>query len=727
MSRQRKTRDYFLIDENNLSIFPKPDSTLEKDLLLNLEKVKKITPPEALFSSTHQFVYRRLQSGLWASSVIHKNFIAGQENNLKKKFAKSTASLMLMLFLIYCYLLVHSNPFDSVNFRLMSAFAYTVAIPVMIFSSIGFDYVSQKEYRSEVDAGQNLLKVLDRFDAGFEFYLKKLAREIAMEVENESLFSSSLQIRSESIHKLAKKLRAKYGTMALLVIDREGNNLLPRSMSEVISDQSILKTVTQDLLDYLNNRSLSNAVPEIKITDSSILSYGFSNRSIRRFSLGSKQLLYYMHTMRKSNMEKYSGCLHILWDPEILIKEYFQQHSRHYGKDRMSFSLYLPESSAIIGNKFAPDEVAAVFERAEQAGIQVAKLQNEGLPLLFTAFKGPNLFEAIAGVAVDYREITSETDALKRRLKQILTLTMLFSLCLYLLLHQQIIFPVKDLSFGVEKVRSADYSYRIKNNYRNELGKLALSINQTLENLQELEIAKVVQEALLPENRPDLPGVEVYAGTLPVNKLGGDYYDYFINSHGNLVILIADVAGHGVQAAMMMAMARSAMILGQKENLGTYELMDCLNDTFRQLRQSRIKTMATCQLLEISENSSIISVLNAGHCSPAVIKQSDRSVSFLRCKAFPLGFGENRSFFELKVEFPATDTFALYTDGFIESTNSQNQILGEENFAEWLKDCFDENLETYHRKMFQKYSEWRTVQEDDISMVLVRRAKSCSR
>ncbi|MFZ5949187.1 MAG: PP2C family protein-serine/threonine phosphatase [Candidatus Rifleibacteriota bacterium] len=721
LSKRSSLVDFFLIDENTGAVFPESDATLARSLRLNLEKARRIVPAELLADERFHFIFRRLQTGRWAVAVVSKKAFFDSDRQTGTLVARLMAGVFLFTFCWQCYLLVHKNPLNSINSRLMAAFAYTVAIPVMIFATVGFEYVSQKEKRSEIDRRHELVQMLDGFDAGFSTYLKKVAESIDAEIDREIGVQGQEKIEREKIQALAAKLRNRLKTLAILAIDENGANLLPRSYSEMISDQSMMKTITADLLEYLNKRNLTGVLPEVKITDTSILAYRFSNSAIRRFALASRQMLYYMRTLRDPAEKRYKFCFHILWDPGVLLREYLKEFSQQMDAGRLAFSMFMPDTGAVIGRRAKSPELTAFFDRAAQNGIHIEKLRGNEVFYLAAAFRGRNLFNAVVGVATDYQTIAGETSALKLQLQQILVLTLIFSLCLYKLLHSQIIFPLGILAGGVEMVRSGNYSQRIDLRLKNEFGALADSINHTLENLQEFEIAKTVQEALLPENLPELPGIGIFAGTLPMQKLGGDYYDYYIDEHGNLRLLIADIAGHGVQAALMMAMARSVMLLGKNEKLTCSEIMQRLHQTFTQLRQANIRTMATCQLLQIPQSSGKISLFNAGHCSPALINRLTRNITFPDCRSFPLGYGVKRDFAALEIDFPTDHFMVLYTDGILESKNSSEVILGPKVFSAWLLECLDEDPETFFRNIMGRYNDWRAFQDDDISLVILKR------
>jgi serine phosphatase RsbU (regulator of sigma subunit) len=293
---------------------------------------------------------------------------------------------------------------------------------------------------------------------------------------------------------------------------------------------------------------------------------------------------------------------------------------------------------------------------------------------------------------------------------------------LYILGHY-LIMPIKALSEGVEMVKNRNYSYRIDMPQDNELGRLGHSIDESLENLQELEIARTVQESLLPQDSLDLDDFFVAARTRSMTSMGGDYYDFIVDSDKNAAILMADVAGHGIQAALMMAMAKSALLLNDSACSQPEVIMSALNRTFCTLRKSSITTMMTGQIISIS-CSGKISLLNAGHCPPLFIASGSHEITSVCNHALPFGFSPRRKFESLPITMSAGDIMILYSDGILECANRQGKILGEEGFAEMARNCYDVDCNRYLDNLFNAYDNFTDSQQDDITFVMIKRKEN---
>jgi serine phosphatase RsbU (regulator of sigma subunit) len=206
-----------------------------------------------------------------------------------------------------------------------------------------------------------------------------------------------------------------------------------------------------------------------------------------------------------------------------------------------------------------------------------------------------------------------------------------------------------------------------------------------------------------------------------MSKLGGDYFDFTLTPENEILLLMGDVAGHGVQAALMMAMAKSVFMLEQDEPEAHLNIMKNLNQTFYKLRKSSIKTMMTGQVVLLSNKSDSI-ITNAGHTSPIIINKN--SIETINLASYPFGFTKNRKFKVTPFKLKENDIMVLYTDGIIESLNNSEEMLGNQDFAEILKASYSKDLNEFHNNIFRFYKKWATSQSDDLTFLLIKRKEN---
>lgn len=722
MSELEETQNYHLIDETNFNIYPPVSGEIATQLKFNLQKSQAVTPPESMRNEKMQFAFQKLPGKYWAIATIPLGPIQKVSEESTALVLKLLAGIGIGTFILYCFFLVHKNPFKSIRYKLLAIFLYTVAVPLMIFSTVTTSYLTEKEAKIKADYSYRAFQMLNRFDQQFKAFIGKKSEDLTADIDKKFWQSSVSNQNDYNHNELASWVSQNYMPFAILMMNQEGKNIADRNFSEQISDQSIFTAVSRDLLAYLNRKHKDPPRLAKPITENSILSFSRINKKIRPFSLASKTLLYYIYAIQNPTSGRYEYCLHIMWDPIKLLSVFFSEaDSSLRGGSQHRWTMFFPESGEKIGDDIKHPAFERLLDRTVVNGLQLDNIAvDEKTSFLTMAFNGPNMIDSVICVMIDLALVRKEIASHKVSLVLMLLLIVIFSFSLYNLLNYQILEPIKVLSQGVDNVKNCKYSYRIASPAENEFGSLGKSINATLENLEELAIAKVVQEALLPEKTPDFSGMEIAAKTLPMTSLGGDYFDYFLDSEGNLAVVIADIAGHGIQAALMMAMAKSVFLLGKSEGWNSAGMIKRLNQTFCSLRESGIRTMATAAVVEFIKEKNQSSLFNAGHCAPVLVDSQE--VRFLTSASFPLGYRKNREFKGESFDFNSGAILVLYTDGIIESRNNLGHMLGPKGFEQMLKRSFSKNLDVFLQNLVNAYGGWREEQDDDISFVLIKRS-----
>jgi serine phosphatase RsbU (regulator of sigma subunit)/catechol 2,3-dioxygenase-like lactoylglutathione lyase family enzyme len=200
---------------------------------------------------------------------------------------------------------------------------------------------------------------------------------------------------------------------------------------------------------------------------------------------------------------------------------------------------------------------------------------------------------------------------------------------------------------------------------------------------QELEIAKQVQAGLFPQSQPPLKTLE-YAGIcIQARKVGGDYYDFLNLGQQRLGLVIGDISGKGIAAALLMAnlqanlRSQCALALDQPQRL-----MCSVNQLF--CDNTPDGSFATLFFAEYDDATSCMRFANCGHL-PALLLRSDNAVERLNATATVLGIFKDWDCEIGECQLRPGDTFALYTDGITESYNSSDEQFGEVRLIEALQ------------------------------------------
>jgi sigma-B regulation protein RsbU (phosphoserine phosphatase) len=195
----------------------------------------------------------------------------------------------------------------------------------------------------------------------------------------------------------------------------------------------------------------------------------------------------------------------------------------------------------------------------------------------------------------------------------------------------------------------------------------------------ELELSQVIQRALLPQQVPNIRGVELAAFSRPSEIIGGDYFDFFHFRDGTHGLVIADVSGHGVSAGMLMSSLQMAIRTMAPETDSPGEILERINRFY--IHNINFTTFVTVFLARFDPVSLTLTYVNAGHNPPAIRRKRDSAVDWLKPTAPAIGLAEDFHPRMDVVEFSEGDSLLLYTDGVTEVLNLSNEQFGTERLA----------------------------------------------
>ena len=236
---------------------------------------------------------------------------------------------------------------------------------------------------------------------------------------------------------------------------------------------------------------------------------------------------------------------------------------------------------------------------------------------------------------------------------------------------------------------------------------------------QELHIARLIQQTLLPKSLPGLPGYEVAAYYQPARQVGGDFYDFLRLPDGQLGLIVGDVSGKGVPAALVMAITRT--MLQAAYRLGSPgEILEQVNNTL--YRDIPPNMYVTCLAALLDSKTGQLQYANAGHDLP-YLRHAD-GVSKLRATGMPLGLMPDMNYEQKEITLRPGDSVLLYSDGLVEAHDPQREMFGFPRMQGFvgahpggatLIDTLLAELERFTGE------EWE--QEDDITLVTLQRSR----
>jgi sigma-B regulation protein RsbU (phosphoserine phosphatase) len=242
---------------------------------------------------------------------------------------------------------------------------------------------------------------------------------------------------------------------------------------------------------------------------------------------------------------------------------------------------------------------------------------------------------------------------------------------------------------------------------------------------QELITAERIQRNFLPKEDPVLPSYEISGNMWPCHHIGGDYFDFIPMGPGKLGLAIADVSGHGVSAALLMASLRSwlrALIAG---TIDLAALAGRLNSAV--LIESDGSSFISFFFAILDGATGLVAYVNAGHNPPVLLKRSGM-VQALDSTGLCLGMFPFATYQTQTITTDPGDILCLFTDGIIEGRNSEDEEFGTERLAARLGACSSLRVREILKEMHDAVSSFTSTPDpaDDMTLVILKNQLSAA-
>ncbi len=252
---------------------------------------------------------------------------------------------------------------------------------------------------------------------------------------------------------------------------------------------------------------------------------------------------------------------------------------------------------------------------------------------------------------------------------------------------------------------------------------LSLELADKVTMKRDLEIAREIQSWLVPSQAPDVAGAEIAFATRPQNSVAGDYYDAFYpdpDNHEKLMLVIADVAGKSVPAALLMATLQASLRTVAVENAPLADLVARLN-RYACAHSLDGRRFTTAVLGEYSPVTRRLVYVNAGHNAP-ILRRANGDLLRLDVGGLPLGIQSNVVYETAELELKPGDALIFFTDGVVEAFNEAGEEFGNERWNGAIRNLPDWNAQQTLQHLMKKVDEFvrATRQSDDITCLVFR-------
>jgi serine phosphatase RsbU (regulator of sigma subunit)/pSer/pThr/pTyr-binding forkhead associated (FHA) protein len=233
-------------------------------------------------------------------------------------------------------------------------------------------------------------------------------------------------------------------------------------------------------------------------------------------------------------------------------------------------------------------------------------------------------------------------------------------------LRQTIAFGEEDLEMFVTVAMQASLAIQ-----KSDLFSLR---KKTRDLRKDLSLANELQQRFLPQSAPDIDGYEFFSWYRPMQQVGGDYYDYITLDKDRVAIVVADVVGHGITAALLMAKVSAESRFALATEPDPISAVKRMNQKLSSLHIDRFVTLV---LVMIDSKTHAATIVNAGHMPPVLRKASDKSLTSIAIDeaGVPLGVIDDFEYESIEVVLEQGDSLLMYTDGVNEAMNKDGRQL----------------------------------------------------
>jgi sigma-B regulation protein RsbU (phosphoserine phosphatase) len=234
---------------------------------------------------------------------------------------------------------------------------------------------------------------------------------------------------------------------------------------------------------------------------------------------------------------------------------------------------------------------------------------------------------------------------------------------------------------------------------------------------RELDIARRIQSSILPQSMPRIPGLTIAARYRPMTAVAGDFYDFLDIDPMRIGILVADVSGHGVPAALIASMVKVALAAQRDHAANPAAVLAGMNATLCGRLAGQYVTAA---YLFIDMQSRLIRYGAAGHPPMLLSTRSDGAVNEVEQNGLILGFLEKTNYMQLERPLSAGDRLLLYTDGLIEASNDGDDLFGLDRLKATLASAGGLRAEAVADSLLRTVDGWSgRPPGDDLTLVVL--------
>ncbi|PKL48252.1 MAG: hypothetical protein CVV42_10250 [Candidatus Riflebacteria bacterium HGW-Riflebacteria-2] len=707
------------------------NSHIANEVVLALAKYENSSEP-TIETANAQIVVQMLNPNTRIFALSLKNHEIYSPATIRSRIITQTVALYLLTGLLLYFNFKVRRAFFSIRWKLLLLFVYANIAPLTVLGAISYDYLQNRKVALRNEFQLESARLLRELDSKFIVQREQYARQLNAIIEASNTENGIHMLTHRQIDKI-KNAIIDYKPSEAFLVDRNGvmHFAISTDGRDVSHSTSYVKRLADAILKYHNRIIVTADKSDVLTKISDPEHTDFVRNSIRDsnkiwpMSIGDSMRISYWSVL--GNQDEYISnyFLLLLWDEEefqkIFLDQYFCELPR---KNLMAGTFARTDNSRQVfpDAKETGNELAAFLrEAAHTSGNIHSSLQFAGQAHLVTGWRGKNMNKTCFAVVYPTSEIDAEIAEITRRMLAGAAMSIILTIIIALAVARQFLRPVKSLSVAATAISVHDYRHRIDIADKDEFGHLGQVMNRMIEGLGELEIARVVQESLFPEKQPDFKPFDIYGKSVATTTLAGDYYDFIEIDKNRMSVMIGDVAGHGIAAALIMAMAKAGVKMAAHDEMvdGT-RFVEELHKILYSLKDGQLKRMMTFQYLLLDKTTASVNFYNAGHCYPLLIDSKNRQARYIELASMPLGVDKSPQLSNYSLNLQPGQTLLLYTDGITEGQNLAGKASGNDRLAQAALHNYRKNSESYYSALYQEYLDWSgKTSGDDCTMIII--------
>ena len=630
----------------------------------------------------------------------------------------------------------------SISLKLGFLFLFATGIPLLSLAIVSREYELHKRMSLTEEARiwsvENLLGLEQRYQA----YKKKICDDLDKYINEwskelkyrEPTYSYSQELwtkisrygafdfyclSSDTQKIITSEGCFKYtGSIDSIKFDMEHSEIKKEIKSYRYDELKIANIIVKKLCSDLNGKEMPSAVlSKLELIAENILQKSFPEiiyniieviGQIKEWGFGSKSNLTFFKFISLNNDGYADYGILASWRPDALQKRFVFDIIIQANKN--------PQNFRFIGYEKYSREFTPKSYNNSNAGLELFARRAEERPTEELEFLKLNGEEYIA-VSFSGRELSNynfvglypvkNIDNLIYKQSSLLwllgVLCLILSIGLAHLLSKSFVKPLLTLQEGALAIENRNFKYRLSGLNIDEFGEVGGIFNHVMVGLEELEIAKIVQESMFPKPEFKQGNFSIYGKSITMIDVGGDYLDFFKVDDNSFSVLVGDVAGHGVGAAVIMAMAKATILGGGDSLKSPAAMLNQLHKMILATKSSKQKKIMTFQYLHVNSETGENLYGNAGACSPCLVRHSEKKVEEVKMAGAALGAFKKAIYQEMPLDFRPGDAIIFYTDGIVECKNKKGEMLGYDRLKNILLECWNSNPESYYDNILKAY------------------------